>query len=112
MIAGRLDFVVPIGDEFSKDFARYEDRALKLPFDYTGYNAELIITEGDEGATRLVLKPGEGLTVAGNVVSVEITEAQSKDIENFQRDWYKLRIIDPAGGKVTLLSGWITWQKQ
>lgn len=98
MKAARYDFKVPRGEDWAKTWT--------FSFDLTGWTAELII-----GST-VTLKPGSGMTIAGNVINTTMDKVKTAVPPNFRQDAYQLRLINPEGKDATYVKGQVTWQTQ
>lgn len=90
MKAGRYDFEIPIGDDWAKNWT------------IAGITAELAEIVG------LAVAPT--VTLNKNVVSAELSTAQTGPITADKQDHYKLRIR--VNGKwATLIQGTAVWRK-
>lgn len=102
MRAGRYDMVIPIGEDWAKDFTWFNDRKLTDTRDFSGYTAQLVI------GARFTLN----VTINANVMSVELTHAQTAAITNFAQDDWHLKVTNPEGSTTTWLKGKVTWKIQ
>lgn len=101
-LPGVVDFTLWRGDTFRRALTVTEDGS--DPWDFTGAEVKMYVRDNQESAPIITLEDEAGITIAENVINIELTDVQTNTLKA-RAYLYEIEYTEAGGEVRTWIAG-------